>query len=79
MRDARTKVSRGRGLVIEHDKGSELLGMDLSQEELEWAEKVLRRALATRPQQARSKVARALHRSVTATWAGKEAPASPCL
>ncbi|AFE05394.1 hypothetical protein COCOR_03698 [Corallococcus coralloides DSM 2259] len=48
VRDARTHVSRGRGIVIEHDKGSELLGMDLSQEELEWAGTVLRRALATR-------------------------------
>ncbi|MBN8232107.1 hypothetical protein JYK02_31785 [Corallococcus macrosporus] len=52
VRDARTKVSRGRGIVIEHDKGRELLGMDLSQEELEWAGIVLRRALATRPGQA---------------------------
>lgn len=48
VRDARTHVSRGRGIVIEHDKGHELLGMDLSQEELEWAGKMLRRALATR-------------------------------
>ncbi|RKH48336.1 hypothetical protein D7Y23_20450 [Corallococcus sp. AB050B] len=48
VRDARTHVSRGRGIVIEHDQGRELLGMGLSQEELEWAEKVLRRALATR-------------------------------
>ncbi|MHA7631499.1 hypothetical protein [Corallococcus sp. M7] len=48
VRDARTHVSRGRGIVIEHDKGHELLGMDLSQEELEWAGTALRRALATR-------------------------------
>lgn len=49
LRDARTDVSqRGRGIVIEHDQGTELLGMDLSQEELEWTEKVLRGALATR-------------------------------
>ncbi|MBN8467714.1 hypothetical protein JYJ95_14435 [Corallococcus exiguus] len=48
VRDARTKVARGRGIVIEHDEGLELLGMDLSPEELEWAEKALRRALVPR-------------------------------
>ncbi|WP_223646080.1 hypothetical protein [Corallococcus sp. EGB] len=48
VRDARTEVSRGRGIVVEHDKGQELLGMDLSKEELEWAGMALRRALATR-------------------------------
>lgn len=48
VRDARTHVSRGRGIVIEHDKGSELLGLDLSQKELDWAGTALRRALATR-------------------------------
>ncbi|NRD65794.1 hypothetical protein HRD49_28990 [Corallococcus exiguus] len=50
VRDARTHVSRGRGIVIEHDQGHELLGMDLSQEELAWAGSALRRALATRSQ-----------------------------
>ncbi|WP_404362367.1 hypothetical protein ACIHQR_21100 [Corallococcus coralloides] len=49
MRDARTHVSQGRGIVIEHDKGHELLGMDLSQDELEWAGTALRRVLAARP------------------------------
>ncbi|RKH74324.1 hypothetical protein [Corallococcus aberystwythensis] len=57
VRDARTRVSRGRGIVIEHDQGSELLGMDLSQAELGWAEAALRRALATCSQPARSEVA----------------------
>ncbi|MFP2899752.1 hypothetical protein [Corallococcus sp. 4LFB] len=57
VRDARTKVSRGRGIVIEHDKGAELLGLDLSQEELEWAEKVLRRALTSHPRAAANQVA----------------------
>lgn len=57
VRDARTEVSRGRGIVIEHDKGRELLGLDLSQEELEWAGTALRRALATRSPQAQREVA----------------------